>query len=258
MSTYTIVDATSSSRPEKARQPIVSYTPSMWGDTFTSFSLDHQLQQKYAQEIETLKVEAKTMLVMSKEKTTSERLVLIDTLERLGIANHFHHEIEEQIEHIFKSYSENNEEQHQNLFITSLQFRLLRQHRLCISCIEFIGEDDKFKEALSEDTKGLLSLYEAAHLRVHGEPILDEALTFIKYHLKRRLVQQLDSSPLQEQVKRALKLQLHRNNRRIDTRHYISVYANDDSKNDLLLKLAKLHFNYLLNMYKNEICQVSR
>ncbi|KAL3618154.1 hypothetical protein CASFOL_038475 [Castilleja foliolosa] len=253
-----------SQEPEKARQPIVSCTPSMWGDTFTSFSLDNQVQQKYAQEIETLKVEAKTMLVMSKEKTTSERLVLIDTFERLGIAYHFHQEIEEQLERIFKSYSENEnteEQLHHDLFITSLQFRLLRQHLLCISSSvfnKFIGEDNKFKESLIDDIKGLLSLYEAAHHRVHGEPNLDEAVTFTTYHLNRRLVEQLNSSTLQEQVKRALKLPLYRNNRRIDTRHYISVYEKDEAKNDLLLKLAKLDFNYLLNIYKDEIYQVSR
>ncbi|KAL3618163.1 hypothetical protein CASFOL_038484 [Castilleja foliolosa] len=262
MATNTIIVNATSSIQEDARPPIVSYTPTMWADTFTSFSLDHQVQQKYAQEIETLKVEARSMLIMSKEKTTSERLVLIETLERLGIAYHFHPEIEEQLEHIFKSYSsENTEEQNHDLFITSLQFRLLRQHRLCISCNvfdKFIGEEDKFKESFSDDTKGLLSLYEAAHLRVHGEPILDEAVIFAKYHLKRRLVEQLDSSTLQEQVKRALKMPLHRGNRRIDTRHYISVYEKDESKNNILLKLAKLDFNYLLNMYKDEICQVSR
>ncbi|MBZ5797691.1 hypothetical protein K8353_47550, partial [Burkholderia contaminans] len=50
------------------------------------------------------------------------------------------------------------------------------------------GESDVFnkfkdsqgnsKKSLIENPKGMLSLYEAAHLRDHGEDILDEALDF--------------------------------------------------------------------------------
>ena len=34
------------------------------------------------------------------------------------------------------------------------------------------------QESLNSDVRGMLSLYEATHLRVHGEDILDEALAF--------------------------------------------------------------------------------
>ena len=39
-------------------------------------------------------------------------------------------------------------------------------------------------EDLSNEAEGLLSLYEAAHLRVHGEDILEEALAFTTCHLE--------------------------------------------------------------------------
>jgi hypothetical protein len=42
----------------------------------------------------------------------------------------------------------------------------------------------KFKESLMDDARGMLSLYEATHLRVHGEDILDEALVFTTTHLE--------------------------------------------------------------------------
>ncbi|KAL4309628.1 hypothetical protein GQ457_01G007770 [Hibiscus cannabinus] len=44
--------------------------------------------------------------------------------------------------------------------------------------------DGKFKENVIDDDKGMLSLYEAAHWRVHGEYILEEALTFTTVNLK--------------------------------------------------------------------------
>ncbi|GFP87017.1 beta-farnesene synthase [Phtheirospermum japonicum] len=215
------------------------------------------MEQKNAEAIETLKEEAKSMLIRAKAKTTADKLILIDTLERLGVGYHFDQEIEEQLQEVFKSHYENiEEEKDHDLFITSLQFRLLRQHRHYISCSvfdKFTGKDNKFNENLSDDAKGLLSLYEAAHLRIHGEPILDEAVAFTTHHLKR-----IESSPLEDQVKRALVHPIHRGSPRIHTHNYISFYEKDSSGNDLLLKLAKLDFNYVQNMYKKDICEVSR
>ncbi|GFQ01961.1 gamma-cadinene synthase [Phtheirospermum japonicum] len=121
------------------------------------------------------------------------------------------------------------------------------------------SEDNKFNETfllLDGDAKGLLSLYEAAHLRTRGEEILEEAVDFTVHHLK-HMVQQLDS-PLQDQVKRALEQPFHLGVPRIETRCYISSYEKDDTKNELLLKLAKLDFNYVQNMHKTELHEVSR
>ncbi|KAK6164139.1 hypothetical protein DH2020_001003 [Rehmannia glutinosa] len=244
--------------PKDVRRPILSYTQSMFDDTFTSLPLDlDQEQENYLELIETLKVEARSML-MAEGNTISGKLVLIDTLERLGVAYHFDQEIEEQLEKIFKFQYE-DEDQDYDLFTTTLQFRLLRQHRHHVSCSifdKFKGEDNKFKETIHTDAKGLLSLYEATHLRIHGEQVLEEALTFTKHHLN-RMVQQLEP-PLQDQVKRALEQPIHRGIPRIETRYYISFYGKDNSKNDLLLKLAKLDFNYVQNMYKKDLCLLSR
>ncbi|KAK6164229.1 hypothetical protein DH2020_001093 [Rehmannia glutinosa] len=241
--------------PKDVRPPTGSYyRPSKWDQTFTSLSFDPQVHEKYAENIEELKEEARSML-MAKEKTISDKLVLIETLERLGVAYNSDQEIEEQLEEILKFDSEEDFD----LFITALRFRLLRQHRHYVSCSvfdKFKGEDSKFKETLSNDAKGLLSLHEAAHLRIHGEEILEEAVAFTTHNLN-RMIQQLES-PLQDQVKRALEQPLHRGNPRIETRYYISFYEKDNSKNDLLLKLAKLDFNYVQNAYKKDLCEVSR
>ncbi|KAK6119786.1 hypothetical protein DH2020_046469 [Rehmannia glutinosa] len=201
--------AVPSNWPKDVRPPILSYSQSMFDDTFTSLSLDLQEQENYVELIETLKVEARSML-MAKGNTIRDKLVLIDTLERLGVAYHFDQDIEEQLEEIIKFQFE-DEDQDYDLFIVALQFRLFRQHHHHVSCSifdKFKGEDNKFIETIHTDAKGLLSLYEATHLRIHGEQVLEDALTFTKHHLN-RMVQQLEP-PLQDQVKRALEQPLHR------------------------------------------------
>ncbi|KAL0454375.1 UNVERIFIED_CONTAM: Gamma-curcumene synthase, partial [Sesamum latifolium] len=58
---------------------------------------------------------------------------------------------------------------------------------------------------LTSDAKGLLSLYEAANVRIHGEDILEDAVTFTTHHLN-CMVQELEPL-LRCQVKRALEQQ---------------------------------------------------
>ncbi|KAK4383278.1 Viridiflorene synthase [Sesamum angolense] len=217
--------------PNYVRPPITNYSPSMWGDAFTSFSFDDKVQEKYAESIQELKHQVRSML-MTEGSTTIEKLILVDTIERLGVGYHFEQEIEDQLREIFRFQSEDKELQdNYDLFTTALQFRVLRQHRYSVSCYvfnKFKGADGKFEETLTSDVKGLLSLYEAANVRIHGEDILEDAVGFTADHLK-RMVQQLEP-PLQYQVKRALEQPLHRGVARVEARHYISVYGWTDHK----------------------------
>jgi hypothetical protein len=68
---------------------------------------------------------------------------------------------------------------------------------------KFKNNKGNFKESLINDAQGMLSLYEAAHLRGHGEDILDEALVFTAIHLES--VASHLSPPLAAQVSHALK-----------------------------------------------------
>ncbi|KAL0419574.1 UNVERIFIED_CONTAM: Gamma-cadinene synthase [Sesamum radiatum] len=258
MAAATNVTDTLPSIPNDVRPPITNYSPSMWGDAFTSFSFDDKVQEKYGEAIEELKEEARSM-VMSKGSTTIEKLILVDTIERLGVGYHFEQEIEDQLREIFRLQSEDKERQdNYDLFTTALQFRVLRQHRYSVSCNvfnKFKDEDGEFEKTLTSDAKGLLSLYEAANVRIHGEDVLEDAVAFTSHHLN-RMVQELEP-PLQCQVKRALEQPVHRGVQRLEARHYISFYERNELKNDILLKLAKLDFNYLQNLYKKELHDLS-
>lgn len=106
------------------------------------------------------------------------------------------------------------------------------------------------------DGEGLLSLYEAAHVRTHDENVLEEAVEFTRHHLSDMLPQL--KSPFKDKVQLALKHPLHKSVPLIQTRFYIAIYENDESRDELLLRLAKLNFSFLQNIYRNELSEVLR
>ncbi|XP_059665358.1 valerianol synthase TPS1A-like [Cornus florida] len=241
-------------QPEISR-PLANFPPSIWGDRFLSFSLDNQVFEMNAKEIEVLKEEVKIILVAAKNKPV-EKINLINTIERLGISYHFEKEIEDQLEQIFHSLADLEDN---DLCTAAISFRVFRQHGYNMSSDifnKFKDSNGEFKENLTSDVMGMLNLYEAAHLRIHGEDILDEALAFTITHLE-SMVTHL-SPFLAKQVMHALNQPLHMGIPRVETRYYISIYQEDVSKNELLLKLAKLDFNQLQSMHKQELCHVSR
>lgn len=105
----------------------------------------------------------------------------------------------------------------------------------------------------------MLSLYEAAHLRRHGEPILEEALAFTTTHLKPLTMSSSRLSPfLAAQVKHALTQPMWTGLPRLEVRRFISVYQEDPSHNDVLLRFAKLDFNILQKLHQQELGEMSR
>ncbi|KAM3344566.1 hypothetical protein P3S68_024275 [Capsicum galapagoense] len=81
---------------------------------------------------------------------------------------------------------------------------------------------------------GLVSLYEALHVRIHEEDILEDALDFSTTHLK--FATPHLNSPLKEQVTHALEQSLHKGIPRIEIQFFIlSIYEKQETKNDVLL-----------------------
>ncbi|KAL3355509.1 hypothetical protein AABB24_019538 [Solanum stoloniferum] len=247
---------------EEIVRPVANFSPSLWGDRFLSFSIDNHVAQKYAQEIEALKEETRSMLLAINGRKLAETLNLIDVVQRLGIAYHFEKEIDEILDRIYNENANFEGDDYSDLSTFALQFRLLRQHGYNISpefFSKFQDGNGKFKEsrASDDDVLGLLSLYEASHVRTHGEDILEDALVFSTTHLESAAPHL--NSPLKEQVTHALEQSLHKSVPRVETQFFISsIYEKDESKNDVLLKFAKLDFNLLQMLHKQELAEVSR
>ncbi|TXG46287.1 hypothetical protein EZV62_028215 [Acer yangbiense] len=265
------VSAAASSVPnEDCIRRSANFHPSIWGDYFLSYasgdSLEADVNNVNVNLLE-LKEEIKRMLmVVDVNNKPLQKLDLIDAIQRLGMSYHFETEIDEILETIHKDrhvsglIDDNNVYDH--LHSISLQFRLLRQHGHKISCDvfnKFKDSNGNFKESLVTDIKGMLSLYEATHLRVHGEDILEEALAFTTSHLESMAASQLiNSPPLAEQVNGALNRPIRRGLQRLDARHYMSVYQEDPLHNKVLLTFAKLDFNILQKQHQKELSDISR
>ncbi|XP_049379109.1 vetispiradiene synthase 2-like [Solanum stenotomum] len=245
---------------EEIVRPMANFSPSLWGDRFLSFSIDNHVAQKYAQVIEALKEETRSMLLATTGRKLVEKLNFIDVIDRLGIAYHYEKGIDEILYRIYNENANFEGDDYNDLCTFALQFRLLRQHGYNISpdfFSKFQDGNGKFKELLSSDVLGLLSLYEASHVRTHGEDILENALDFSTTHLESAAPHL--NSPLKEQVAHALEQSLHKSIPRVETRFFISsIYKKEESKNDALLKFAKLDFNLLQMLHKQELAEVSR
>nr|GLL22610.1 (-)-germacrene D synthase-like [Ipomoea trifida] len=238
----------------------VTYHPSVWGDYFLAY--DSQLTEidpSEEREVQQLKEEVRKAFIAA-PPASLEKLELIDKIQRLGVDYHFENEIEASIRHIFENYDDcNKEDDENNLYIVALRFRLLRQEGHHISCgvfEKFLDKNGKFKDSLAKDVKGMLSLYEAAYLGVHGETTLDEALTFTTGHLESMLpgLNKLAAA----QVTHALKMPIRRTLPRVGAREYMPIYQQDQTHNKVLLRFAKLDFNLLQKVHQRELSGITR
>ncbi|KAH0679772.1 hypothetical protein KY284_020857 [Solanum tuberosum] len=235
-----------------------NFSPSLWGNIFSNSTRNNQISEKVIEEIEGLKEEVKHMIIST--TTTSndieQKIHLIDTLERLGIYYHFEKEIEDQLS---KMFDQNVIHEEDDLYKIALYFRLFRQHGYPISSDyfnQFKDNNGEFKKTLVTNAKGLLSLYEATHVRKHGDDILEDALIFAKFHLE-RITHTLDST-LEKQVAHVLMQSLHRGIPRAEAHINISIYEECESRNEKLLRLAKLDYNLLQVLHKEELSELTQ
>ncbi|KAL9431876.1 hypothetical protein AB3S75_026974 [Citrus x aurantiifolia] len=217
-----------------------NFPPSIWGDHFFQYTCDSQETDDQNVKHLELKKEIRRMLKASNK--TAHTLELIDAIQRLGVSYHFENEIDEILGKMHKTYRDCDlcDNENDGLYYISLQFRLFRQNGYRISA----------------DVRGMLSFYEATHLRVHEENILDEALAFTTSHLES--VAKQVSSPLAEQVKHALVQPIHKGLERLEARHYIPIYQGESSHNEALLTFEKLDFNRLQKLHQKELGDISR
>lgn len=227
----------------------LEFEPSPWGDFFIEYEPKplQRSEEWMMTRAEKLKEDVHMMFNTS---NSTEGMFLLDTHQHLGIDHLF----EEQIHNTLSNILENKLTSSASLHEVALRFRLLREHGHWVSpdvFNKFKGEDGTFKKDITSQPSGLLRLYNAAHLLIHGEPELEEAISFTRHHLE--LVSGSLKSPLSQQVKRALHRPLPRSCKRVETLYYISEYEEEEGHNPVLLELAKLDFNLLQHVHLKEL-----
>ncbi|CAI8586766.1 unnamed protein product [Vicia faba] len=208
---------------------VADFQPSVWGNYFLQYASDSEyveLDENIEAEIKTLKYDVRKMLVAKSEKPSPYAAwVLAITLKM-------------KLKRIW------------NIFTETI---LLRQQGLHVSpnvFNKYMDDKGNFSETLINDVEGMLSLYEATHLMIHGEDILEEALAFTTTHLESIANQSSHSHAIQ--VKHSLRQAIHKNIPRLEARRFISIYEQDPFHIENLLLFAKLNFNMLQSLHKKE------
>nr|CAB3458073.1 unnamed protein product [Digitaria exilis] len=193
-----------------------AFGPCMWNDFFRSEEWMTERVNRLREEVRQM-FEAMTM-------SAADTLKLVDTLERLGIDDYFREKIDVAMS---------------STYATADVFG------------KFTDATGGFSTSLVSDPRGLLSLYNAAHLAAPGEDALDEAIAFSRGHLE-AMKGEL-GSPLAEQVSRALEIPLPRFPKRLETMRYVAEYEEEEGHRGVLLELARLDFNLLRSLHLKEL-----
>lgn len=122
----------------------------------------------------------------------------------------------------------------------------------------FKGSNGNFKESLIGDAKGLLSLYEAAHLKTTKDYILDEALSFSSSHLESLAASETCPPHLSVRLRSALGLSQHWNMEVLLPVEFIPFYEQEKDHDEMLLMFAKLSFKLRQLQYLQELKVVTK
>ncbi|KAL6864798.1 hypothetical protein ACP4OV_015949 [Aristida adscensionis] len=229
------------------------FHPSIWGDFFLGYCnpASSQQQQAWMEHTDQLKNEVAEVIASTATRSLNERLNLINSLERLCVDHLFEEEINAALTQI-----ETANVSDCDLGTVSLWFYLLRKHRYRVPADVFVRFKDEEGGFSASNPMDILNLYNAAHLRTHGEIILDEAALFTRRCLEKILPSV--EGPVAHEIKSALEIPLPRRGRIYELKFYISTYEKDATVHDKLLQLAKLNSNIMQLQYQHELEVVTR
>ncbi|CAA7026681.1 unnamed protein product [Microthlaspi erraticum] len=241
----------------ESTRPLTQFSPSLWGDYFLSLPIDHSESDEIAREIESsMKPNVRDRL-MSCHNSNKDKIRLIHLLISLGISHYFETEIEMILNQAFEDLDILMAEE-EDLETVSIMFEVFRLYQHKMSCDvfdRFKGEDGKFKESLLGDIRGLLQLYQAAYLGTPSEDIMEEAKSFTRNQLESLVVQETSiiNPHLSTHIRNALYRPRYHNMEILSIREYISFYDQEEGQDEMLLRFAKLSFNYCRLLYIQEL-----
>ncbi|KAM3682796.1 hypothetical protein ACJW31_12G098900 [Castanea mollissima] len=187
-------------------QRSANYQPPIW-----DYDYIQSLRSEYPGE-EYKKLKKQVRMMLHKVVEPLEQLKLINTLQRLGLSYHIESEMRRILEGLYNNDHCGDTWKEENLYVSKEVFNSFM-------------EGGNFKRYLCNDTKGMLTLYEASFLSIEE---------FVNHN---------NDQYLSTMVSHALELPLHWRILRVEARWFIDVYRSKEDMNPILLKLAKLDFN---------------
>nr|QJX58305.1 monoterpene synthase 6 [Salvia officinalis] len=257
----TLLRASCSSQLEEAHQTRRSgnYQPTLWDFSYIQSLNNPYKEERHLNRQVELIVQVKMLFKENIEAI--EQLKLIDDLKYLGLTYFFQDEIKQMLSSI---YNEQKYFHNSDLYFTALGFRILRQHGFNASqevfdCFKNEKGSD-FKANLSEDTKGMLQLYEASFLLREGEDTLELARVFSTKCLQKKLNEgsnEIDKN-LSLWIRHSLEIPLHWRTQNLEARWFIDAYSRRPDMNPIICELAKLDFNIVQATHAEELKEISR
>ncbi|KAG6514687.1 hypothetical protein ZIOFF_025057 [Zingiber officinale] len=121
-------------------------------------------------------------------------LHLIDSIEKLGIAEHFRHEIKSILDKTYRSWLLEEEEIYSDVATCAMAFRLLRLNGYDVSsdCLSRLNDEHYFNNTLQgyrKDVNVVLELYKASQIKIFpNEKGLDKLASWSRMFLKEALI----------------------------------------------------------------------
>ncbi|CAH2079020.1 unnamed protein product, partial [Thlaspi arvense] len=232
------------------------FSPSIWGDHFLTVPLARSEFDELEKEIEINKPIVKDML-MSSQSSDKDKIRLIHLLISLGISYHFDKEIQEILNQSFTKLDDLIVGE-VDLETIAIMFEVFRLYGHKISCDVFDifrCEDGRFLDSVASDVRGMLQLFEVAHLGTPSEDVMDEALSFTQNHLKSLAHGNATNvAPhLLKHIQKTLYIPRYNNIEILMAREYISYYEQEEGHDMVLLKFSKLSFNFCQLHYIQEL-----
>ncbi|KAH7545844.1 hypothetical protein FEM48_Zijuj01G0136800 [Ziziphus jujuba var. spinosa] len=235
-----------------------NYKPNVWNYDFLESLNSEYYVEKYRTQAEKYTENVKEIFDETKE--LQSMLELVDSLRKLGLAHKFEKEIKKALDTV-ASTENSNPLIGTDLYLTSLYFRLLRQHGYQVSqdlFSRFMGENGLLKK-ITLNIKGMLELFEASNLALEGEHILEEAKSHTFETLKSISISDLDDDcEAAKLVAHSLEVSLQWRVHWFDVRWQINAYEKDKNMNNVLLQLAKLNFNVVQAIHQKDLKESSR
>ncbi|KAI9185556.1 hypothetical protein LWI28_008361 [Acer negundo] len=135
-----------SASTQSVKRHTTTYHPSIWGDHFLKYAshslpIDATTQEEYKE----LKHEVRRMLISTTSDEISEKLRLIDAVQRLGVAYHFEREIGDALDKIYNGCDDDDDN---NLTLSLFDFGCLDNkdimfHVMCLNNSKMTKESSR-------------------------------------------------------------------------------------------------------------------